>query len=83
MNIHAARQISCAGSRVNGKMASLVPSRTVSQRKPMNRTPHMQPTLTMGLAAQGIGSPCNACITVFGLLASAQADAQLGTTATQ
>ena len=39
----------------------------------MNRTPRMQPTLAMGFAAQEIGSPCDACITAFGLLASAQA----------
>ena len=49
----------------------------------MNRTPHMQPTLAMGLYAQGFGSPDHACITVFELLASAKAGAQLGTTATQ
>ena len=49
----------------------------------MNRTPRMQPTSAMGFAAQGSGSPCNACITVFELLASAQAGAQLGSTATK
>ena len=49
----------------------------------MNRTPQMQPTLYMGFAAQGIGSPCDARISVFELPASAQAGAQLGTTATQ
>jgi len=73
MNIHVAREISCACARVNGKMASLVPSRTSSQRNPMNRTPRMQPTSAMGFAAQGIGSPCDACITVSEMLASAQA----------
>jgi hypothetical protein len=45
----------------------------------MNRTPHMQPTLAMGFAAQGIGSPCDARITAFELLASARA----GVAATQ
>jgi len=49
----------------------------------MNRTPRMQPTSAMGFAAQGIGSPCDAGITESGLLASAQAGAQLGTTATK
>jgi hypothetical protein len=39
----------------------------------MNRTPRIQPTLTMGLAAQGIGSSRVACMTWFELLASAQA----------
>ena len=73
MNIHIAAKTSCAGALVNGKMPSLVLSRTASQRNPMNRTPRMQPTLAMGFAAQEIGSPCDACITAFGLLASAQA----------
>ena len=49
----------------------------------MNRTPRMQPTLAMGLAAQGIGSPCAAGVTRFELPASAKAGAQLGTTTTK
>ncbi|MEO8674355.1 MAG: hypothetical protein ABI569_02175 [Casimicrobiaceae bacterium] len=49
----------------------------------MNRTPRMQPTLAMGFAAQGIGSPCAVGVTRFELLASAKAGAQLGTTATK
>jgi hypothetical protein len=49
----------------------------------MNRTPHMQPTLAMGFAAQGIGSSCAAGVTWFETLASAKAGAQLGTTATK
>lgn len=49
----------------------------------MHRTPRTQPTSAMGFAAQGIGSPCDRCTTAFELLASAQAAAQLGTTATQ
>jgi hypothetical protein len=41
--------------------------------KLMNNTPRMQPTLAMGFAAQGIGSPCDVCITRLESLASAQA----------
>jgi len=48
----------------------------------MNRTPRTQPTSAMGFDAQGIGSSRGECMT-FELLASAQAGAQLGTTATK
>jgi len=41
--------------------------------KLMNNTPRMQPTLAVGFAAQGIGSPRDMCITWFESLASAQA----------
>lgn len=41
--------------------------------KLMNNTPRMQPTLAMGFAAQGIGSPRDMCITRLESLASAQA----------
>ena len=39
----------------------------------MNCTPRMQPTLAMGFAAQGIGSPRDVWMTQFELLASAKA----------
>jgi len=73
MNIHVAAKNSCADSRVNGKMCSLVLSRTYVAYELMNRTPRTQSILAMGFAAQGTGSSCAACITKFELLASAQA----------
>ena len=72
-NIHAAAKNSCASSRVNAKMYSLVLSRTNVATNLMNRTPRTQPTLALGFAAQGIGSSRDTCITRFALLASAQA----------
>jgi hypothetical protein len=39
----------------------------------MNRATHIQPTLAMGFAAQGIGSSCAMRLRKFELTASAQA----------
>ena len=52
----------------------------------MNSTPRTQTNLAVGFAAQGIGSPIGSldrARKTFELLASAQAGAQLGTTATK
>jgi hypothetical protein len=79
-NIPDVVKSSCAGSRVNGKMCSLVyreQRRSLTTYGPltnlMNRTPRIQPTLAMGFTAQGIGSSRAVCMTWFELLASAQA----------
>jgi hypothetical protein len=71
-NIHVAAGNSCVRACVNGKMAPLALSRTTSLENVMTRTPRTQPTLAMGFAAQGIGSSCDASMTIFELLAPAK-----------